>query len=408
MVVELNRRLVAGYEHYKDDPRIIHLRQSVQDYNKQLRLLGIRDHQVENVKFSAPEVVGKIIYRSFKLSILALGALPGFIMFLPVFIATKVISVKKAKEALKASTVKIQAKDVIATWKLLVSLGFAPLLYNCYVILFTILTYRHRFYGLIPESVPLIVVPIIGWILFPTITFAALRFGEVGMDIFKSLKPLVLALNPTTTNTLHKLRQRRIELAAEVTKMINTLGPELYPDFDSARVVPTQYYGGKPINTSGVGASNPNSTGSTRPTTPPSGSSSHPHTPRYHPIPKDESFTSLANIGLFASRPTSRGRSRAGSEHWHMSSIDALSSGNAVASGSQVTDGKDFEEVAKRIKGAMEERRQRKAAKRRREGSDGAGEERDVPDGRKTTKDGWIVESESEEEEEEVEEKKVV
>src|SRR5687767_2466752 len=112
MVVELNRRLVAGYEHYKDDPRIIHLRQSVQDYNKQLRLLGIRDHQVENIKFSAPKVIWTLIYRSFKLSFLALGALPGFIMFMPVFIATKVISVKKAKEALKASTVKIQAKDV--------------------------------------------------------------------------------------------------------------------------------------------------------------------------------------------------------------------------------------------------------------------------------------------------------
>jgi len=221
------------------------------------------------------------------------------------------------------------------------------------------------------------------------------------MDIFKSLKPLVLALNPTTTNTLNKLRQRRIELAAEVTKMINTLGPELYPDFDSDRVVPTQYFGGKPINASGVG--------SNQSRTPPSGGSSHPHTPRYHPIPKDESFTSLANIGLFASRPTSRGRSRSGSDGWHMSSIDALSSGSAVATGSQVTDRKDLEEVAKRIKGAMEERRQKKAAKRRREGSDGAGEASGLLDGRKTTRDGWVVESEtSEDEEDEEEEKKVV
>src|SRR5690606_25557373 len=45
LVVELNRRLVQGYGHFKDDPRVQHLRASVTEYNKQLRILGLRDHQ---------------------------------------------------------------------------------------------------------------------------------------------------------------------------------------------------------------------------------------------------------------------------------------------------------------------------------------------------------------------------
>ncbi len=65
----------------------------------------------------------------------------------------------------------------MAAWKLLVALAFAPVLYNFYTILLTYWTYRNRVQGYIPEWVPLWSVVIFGWILFPAITFAALRFG---------------------------------------------------------------------------------------------------------------------------------------------------------------------------------------------------------------------------------------
>src|SRR5271156_3967966 len=47
LVVELNRRLVKGYTQYKDDPRIVQLKKDVNEYNRRLRALGIKDHQVE-------------------------------------------------------------------------------------------------------------------------------------------------------------------------------------------------------------------------------------------------------------------------------------------------------------------------------------------------------------------------
>lgn len=45
-VVELNRRFLEGYTHFKDEPRVQKLRTDVLKYNRLIRDLGIRDHQV--------------------------------------------------------------------------------------------------------------------------------------------------------------------------------------------------------------------------------------------------------------------------------------------------------------------------------------------------------------------------
>lgn len=45
-VVEINRRLLEGYDHFKDEPRVQNLRQDVLKYNRLVRDLGLRDHQV--------------------------------------------------------------------------------------------------------------------------------------------------------------------------------------------------------------------------------------------------------------------------------------------------------------------------------------------------------------------------
>ena len=227
MVVELNRRLVKGYTRHRDDPRIINLKNGVLKYNKQLLALNVRDHQLAYAKLSVLEVLGALFYRLGKLAILSAGVLPGLVLFAPIFVAGKVISIKKSREALAASTVKIQGRDVITTWKLLVSMALAPALYTYYTVILMFWTYYNRMQGYVPEKVPLWVVGMSGFIFSIMITFAALRFGEIGMDIAKSLRPLVLALLPSSGNTLVKLRKRREELSHEVSSLINELGPEV-------------------------------------------------------------------------------------------------------------------------------------------------------------------------------------
>lgn len=366
MVVELNRRLVKGYTHYKDDPRIIALKKSVINYNKQLKYLNLRDHQVEYAKFSIPKVIFLLLYRLAKISVLSIGVLPGLVLFAPVFVASKVISIKKSREALAASTVKLQGRDVMATWKLLVALALAPVLYNFYTISLTYWTYRNRVQGYMPEWVPLWGVVIFGYIFFPAITFAALRFGEVGMDIVKSLRPLVLSLNPTSNNTIHKLREKKAQLSAEVTDVINTLGPEMFPDFDAARIVADPFREGTPIPTS------PSHISFRR------RDSNHPRSPDVETpthfgmgnnfgasigggssmngsLPRNESFKNLGNIAVFSTRPPSRSRSRSRSS----SSGGAIGSASFPLKSFSTLDSKgSFDEVSQKIRGAMRERGQ--------------------------------------------------
>ena len=368
MIVELNRRLVKGYTHYKDDPRIINLKKGVVAYNKKLWALGVRDHQVEYAKFSVIRVVFTLIYRFGKLAILALGTIPGLFLFAPVFMASKLISIKKSREALAASTVKLQGRDVMATWKLLVSMAIAPSLYFLYSALLTYWTWRNRAQGYIPLWVPLWFIPIPSIIFFISITFAALRFGEIGMDIFKSLRPLVLSLNPTSANTLVRLREERKALSQDVTDLINTLGPDMFPDFDSTRIVANPFRDSGYFNDPGTPKtpthartpSHPNP-----PTTPPAyrqmniasiagGSAQSGH------LPRNESLHNLATVGLFASRPPSRSRSRSNSTA-RLGGNDGL----AMHSFPAVDSKEGMDEVSQKIRGAMRERRRKSQEQQR-------------------------------------------
>jgi len=358
MVVELNRRLVKGYTRYKDDPRIIKLKKSVQDYNKRLLALNIRDHQVEYAKLPLIKVIATFIYRFTKLVLLFFGTLPGLILFAPVFIAGKVISMKKAKEALAASTVKIQARDVMATWKLLVAMALAPALYTFYNILLAAWTLYNRIQGYVPEWVPFWLVFVFGYILFPAITYAALRFGETGMDIFKSLWPLLLALSPQQSNLLVKLRQHRSELAAEVTDLINTLGPEMFPDFEHSRIIHDPAHelnGPRPLKTHKEDSSTDYTSEPTTPTSPTAKEVDKfiELSPPLNQVHRNESYANLSNVGIFASRPTTP-------YHHHSRSRTNSTGGFPVQGFSSLESTGGFDEVTRKIRGAMKERNQRR------------------------------------------------
>ncbi|KAF9397723.1 hypothetical protein BGZ94_006226 [Podila epigama] len=75
------------------------------------------------------------------------------------------------------------------------------------------------------------------WTLIPFITYASIRFGEQGVDIFKSIRPLFLSIIPGEENTIVELRKSRHELQKTITQLINELAPEIYPDFDSKRIL---------------------------------------------------------------------------------------------------------------------------------------------------------------------------
>lgn len=83
-------------------------------------------------------------------------------------------------EALAASTVKVAARDVVGTWKVLISLGMAPILYSFYAFLATLVA--------IKSGAPMkwrLWTPFLTMLALPLIGFWALKFGEAGMDVLK-------------------------------------------------------------------------------------------------------------------------------------------------------------------------------------------------------------------------------
>lgn len=79
-----------------------------------------------------------------------------------------------------ASTVKIAARDVLATWKVLVSLIVAPILYGTYAVIAIIVAMRAN-----ASTQTLLWIPVLTVIILPIMNYAALKFGEAGMDIMK-------------------------------------------------------------------------------------------------------------------------------------------------------------------------------------------------------------------------------
>lgn len=153
--------------------------------------------KVSRAKRANWKSLGLLLYRVGLLSVWSTFALPGVILNGPIFLTASILSKKKAKgtqmsfwvslhfftripEALAASVVKIHGRDVVATWKVLVSLGITPVLYTFYAIVATIIAVKAN----APWKWRLLTPPLTITAL-PAIGYAALKFGEAGSDVLK-------------------------------------------------------------------------------------------------------------------------------------------------------------------------------------------------------------------------------
>lgn len=222
-VVELNRRFLLGYKYFEKDPRLVDLAERIKAYNNTLKYFGLRDHQVARTQTAAYSAAPVLISRLLKIFFLALFGFPSIIINSPLIILILFISQRKQEEALAGSSVKIAARDVLATWKILVALVGTPTLYGFYsFILFSYLYYQgyqHSF------SLSLGV-----WVILPFVQYACVLLLESSVDIYRSLKPLYLSLsNPDGAAELRKMRE---SLSETITQFVDENGSTALSDFD--------------------------------------------------------------------------------------------------------------------------------------------------------------------------------
>ncbi|CAG8569802.1 2043_t:CDS:10 [Funneliformis mosseae] len=216
-IVELNRRFVAGYEHFKDNPRVQEMRKHIMEYNKLLKYHGLKDHQVNRSAMGGTRAAGLLFYRVILLATWGILGLPGE---------------RKAKEAVRVSSIKVAGRDVLATWKLLVALVVTPMLYGFYTFIVVLISFKYRW--ILKWKV---FAPISTFCTLVTGSYATIRFYESGIDVYKSIRPLFLSLLPWTRSSIKNLRTVREILSTDITNLINELAPQIYHDFDVERIV---------------------------------------------------------------------------------------------------------------------------------------------------------------------------
>lgn len=96
-------------------------------------------------------------------------------------------------------------------------MGLSPIVYAIYGTIAVILAWKYE----LPLRYKLWI-PIFLTIAIPSIGYSALKFGEVGVDIYKSLRPLFISLIPGNQESLDKLRQMRAELSQELSDLVES------------------------------------------------------------------------------------------------------------------------------------------------------------------------------------------
>jgi glycerol-3-phosphate O-acyltransferase / dihydroxyacetone phosphate acyltransferase len=202
-----------GYKKDAKDPRVVELYQNVLSYRKRLKTMDISDHEVSRSQprdtlISTASAVFSLLSSVLYLLLCTCLFLPGFIVIFPWRALTRYISNKKKVEAKQKSSVKIDGRDVVATWKLMTSICLIPIQH----ILYTFFAYL--FGG---ESWG------VGYFFFaPFLAMLTVKSTEAGYNLINSIKPLWLALiSPESTSDLIVTRSK---LKKNVRDLVSTLG----------------------------------------------------------------------------------------------------------------------------------------------------------------------------------------
>lgn len=211
---ELARRFSLGYERvmgdgrkWKDTERVQLVQSLSSEYNARLKSLGLRDYQVAHVMtqhMSRLKAVGLLLYRACFLVLSLVLWLPMTLLWVPFVLIARAFSDWKAREAVATSKVKILGRDVLATWKLLISCLLFPLFWAAYTFVSGVAAERLLGLGIFWQRETMLIT----FFCLPLLTFAYIRGSEMILAVAKSLTPLVMVLlRPDFANDLTEQRE---------------------------------------------------------------------------------------------------------------------------------------------------------------------------------------------------------
>ncbi len=217
--MDLNRRFAEGYKmlmakYGEQRPApLAALEQRLNDYQKTLHRLGLRDYQVPTLE---QDDYLKLCYTIAHLFLVfTLAMMPSLVLNAPVGVLARIFSSREQQKALAASRVKIEARDVVLSKKITLSIVLVPTLWIVYAVLLL------KYTNLLPSTVAVL------FFCCPLFSYIGVMATEAGMVDAKDLKPVVMRLLPNARKKMATLPAERAQLQREIRGYIHEIGPEL-------------------------------------------------------------------------------------------------------------------------------------------------------------------------------------
>lgn len=218
---DLARRFSMGYKLIREKYGDNNMPQDIKDiqvkleaYLDKLDHWGLKDYQLINndMEISFFKMLYIFVHGAV---ILILASIPSLILNAPVGTAAHIWSNREAKKDLKASRVKLAARDVLLSKKILFSLVAVPVLWVTYAILLL------SFTSLEVRTV------VVLFICCPLFSYLGVMAVEASMVDLKDLRPAFLRMLPAFREQAPEIHKMRVNLQKDVRQLVKKYGPEL-------------------------------------------------------------------------------------------------------------------------------------------------------------------------------------
>ncbi|CAJ1461602.1 unnamed protein product [Effrenium voratum] len=190
------------------------LRTELEEYMGTLKKLGIRDHQVPQlVWWTLGDLLGRFMYL---LVTMAMGVIPHIMFNLPIMMIASRFALVEQHKAKQSSTVKLAARDVVMSYKVIYVLICIPIMWVCYgILLWTVTDWWNTSRVLVLLSLPLY-------------AFFGMKASEQGVRAYKDILPVFRRLfHPADKQEMDMLPAKRAHLQRQLHKLVGSLGPRL-------------------------------------------------------------------------------------------------------------------------------------------------------------------------------------
>mmetsp|Transcript_37820 Transcript_37820/g.57887 ORF Transcript_37820/g.57887 Transcript_37820/m.57887 type:complete len:306 (-) Transcript_37820:21-938(-) len=215
----------------KDKPELQNLVEAITSYRMMLKLFSIEDSQVKLFKQSLITQIVLMLISLARLVLSFIFMLPGNIMTFPLSTAIAFYSERERIKALKKSTVKVTANDVLASIKILAYISTYPIYLMMFTFLFnTTLQVYFEF-----DRAQAYTYSTFFFFFFPIISVVSIRSHDGVRTHYTDFQGRFLSL--FYTNQVEYIKSTRKALKRKVRAIVDKVGPQVFKNYDKMKII---------------------------------------------------------------------------------------------------------------------------------------------------------------------------